>query len=76
MPSRRRVGSVMTTDVTTVGPDTPFKASVHNGIVTLVRRVDGVVEVRQTLQARFDDRGVSPTPSGPAGVLSRKPPTY
>ena len=66
--------------------------SVHNGIVTLngtverqsmipvivalIRRVDGVVEVRQTLQARFDDRGVSPTPSGPAGVLSRKPPSY
>ncbi|MEU0537213.1 CBS domain-containing protein [Amycolatopsis tolypomycina] len=66
--------------------------SVHNGIVTLngtverqsmipvivalIRRVDGVVEVRQTLQARFDDRDVSPTPSGPAGVLSRKRPAY
>jgi len=66
--------------------------SVHDGIVTLngtverqsmipvivalVRRVDGVVEVRQTLQGRFDDRAVSPTPSGPAGVLSRKRPTY
>ena len=52
--------------------------SVHNGIVTLngtverqsmiavivglIGRVDGVVEVRQTLQARFDDRGVSAVP--------------
>jgi CBS domain-containing protein len=26
VPGRRRVGSVMTTDVATVGPDTPFKA--------------------------------------------------
>lgn len=52
--------------------------SVHDGVVTfngtlerqsmipaivgLVRRVDGVVEVRQTLQARFDDRGVAAAP--------------
>lgn len=60
--------------------------AVHNGIVTLngtveresmipvivalVRRVDGVVEVRQSLKAHFDDRGVSPTPPGQVGVLS------
>lgn len=66
--------------------------SVHNGIVTLngtverqsmipvivalIRRVDGVVEVRQTLQSPFDDRGVSPVPPGPAGVLSRKRPLF
>jgi hypothetical protein len=128
MPSRRKVGSVMTTEVTTVGPDTPFKAvalllatwnlrvflrtdrevreevllremamdpaslyvSVHNGIVTLngtvertsmipvivalIRRVDGVVEVRQTLKGSFDDRGVSPVPPGPAGILSSHKP--
>ncbi|RSM38162.1 CBS domain-containing protein [Amycolatopsis balhimycina DSM 5908] len=64
--------------------------SVHNGIVTLngtvertsmipvivalVRRVDGVVEVRQTLQGRFDDRGVSPVPPGPVGILSSHKP--
>ncbi|MEU7788881.1 CBS domain-containing protein [Amycolatopsis sp. NPDC049159] len=64
--------------------------AVHNGIVTLngtveresmipvivalIRRVDGVVEVRQTLRARFDDRGVSPVPPGPTGLLSRKRP--
>ncbi|WP_410622886.1 CBS domain-containing protein [Amycolatopsis sp. cmx-8-4] len=60
--------------------------AVHNGIVTLsgvvertsviavlvalIRRVDGVVEVRQTLTAHFDDREVSPVPPGPVGVLS------
>ncbi|MGW5718571.1 CBS domain-containing protein [Amycolatopsis sp. NPDC003865] len=60
--------------------------AVHNGIVTLngtveresmvpvitalVRRVDGVVEVRQNLKGHFDDRGVSPLPPGPVGVLS------
>ncbi|UOX90662.1 CBS domain-containing protein [Amycolatopsis sp. FBCC-B4732] len=64
--------------------------AVHNGIVTLngtveresmipvivalIRRVDGVVEVRQTLRAHFDDRGVSPVPPGPTGLLSRKRP--
>ncbi|MET8846837.1 CBS domain-containing protein [Amycolatopsis sp. NPDC004625] len=66
--------------------------SVHNGIVTLngtverqsmipvivalIRRVDGVVEVRQTLKARFDDRGVSPAPPGQAGMLSGKRPIF
>ncbi|WP_284740506.1 CBS domain-containing protein [Amycolatopsis sp. RTGN1] len=60
--------------------------AVHNGIVTLngtvertsmipvivalIRRVDGVVEVRQTLKGQFDDRGVSPVPPGPVGILS------
>ncbi len=60
--------------------------SVHNGIVTLkgeldrvstipvlvalIGRVDGVVEVRQTLTARFDDRGISPTLPGDVGILS------
>ncbi|WP_242547900.1 CBS domain-containing protein [Amycolatopsis sp. MtRt-6] len=60
--------------------------AVHNGIVTLngtvertsmipvitalVRRVDGVVEVRQSLKAHFDDRGVSPVPPGEVGILS------
>ncbi|GAB3147637.1 CBS domain-containing protein [Amycolatopsis stemonae] len=60
--------------------------AVHNGIVTLngsveresmipvitalIRRVDGVVEVRQSLKAQFDDRSISPTPPGPVGVLS------
>ncbi|MEV4143787.1 CBS domain-containing protein [Amycolatopsis sp. NPDC049691] len=60
--------------------------AVHNGIVTLdgtvertsmipvitalVRRVDGVVEVRQSLKARFDDRDVSPVPPGEVGILS------
>ncbi|GLY38168.1 hypothetical protein Amsp01_041920 [Amycolatopsis sp. NBRC 101858] len=64
--------------------------AVHNGIVTLngtveresmipvivalVRRVDGVVEVRQTLRAHFDDRGVSPMPPGEVGVLSSHKP--
>ncbi|MEU4248117.1 hypothetical protein AB0F15_11945 [Amycolatopsis sp. NPDC026612] len=43
-------------------------------IVALTRRVDGVVEVRQTLQAPFDDRGVSPVPPGPAGILSSPKP--
>jgi hypothetical protein len=91
MPSRRRVGSVMTTDVATVGPDTPFKAvavllaswningtvereSMIPVIVALIRRVDGVVEVRQTLNGQFDDRGVSSVPPGPVGVLSRHKP--
>jgi len=64
--------------------------AVHSGIVTLsgavertsmipvlvalIRRVDGVVEVRQTLKAHFDDRGVSPLPPGEVGVLSRHKP--
>jgi len=64
--------------------------SVYNGIVTfngtveresmipvivaLVRRVDGVVEVRHTLKGRFDDRGVSPVPPGPVGILSSHKP--
>ncbi|WP_370962592.1 CBS domain-containing protein [Amycolatopsis sp. cg9] len=64
--------------------------AVHNGIVTLngtvertsmipvivalVRRVDGVVEVRQTLTGHFDDRGVSPLPPGQVGILSRNRP--
>ncbi|WIY00414.1 CBS domain-containing protein [Amycolatopsis mongoliensis] len=64
--------------------------AVHNGIVTLngtvertsmipvitalIRRVDGVVEVRQTLKGQFDDRGVSPMPPGPVGVLSPNKP--
>jgi CBS-domain-containing membrane protein len=66
-------------------PSTLYVA-VHNGIVTLngtvertsmipvivalIRRVDGVVEVRQTLKGQFDDRGVSPVPPGPVGILS------
>ena len=60
--------------------------AVHNGIVTLngrverssmipvlvalIGRVDGVVEVRQTLTANFDDRGISPTLPGDVGILS------
>ncbi|WP_328615270.1 CBS domain-containing protein [Amycolatopsis sp. NBC_00355] len=64
--------------------------AVHNGIVTLngaveresmipvlvalIRRVDGVVEVRRTLTARLDDRGVSPVPPGQVGVLSKHKP--
>lgn len=60
--------------------------AVHNGMVTLsgvvertsmipvlvalIRRVDGVVEVRQNLTAHLDDRGISPVPPGPVGVLS------
>jgi CBS domain-containing protein len=64
--------------------------AVHNGIVTLngtverasmipvitalTRRVDGVVEVRQQLKADLDDRGVSPVPPGPVGVLSPNKP--
>ncbi|MEU4524646.1 CBS domain-containing protein [Amycolatopsis sp. NPDC024027] len=64
--------------------------AVHNGIVTLngtvertsmipvitalVRRVDGVVEVRQSLKAHFDDRDVSPVPPGEVGILSSQRP--
>ncbi len=72
-----------------IDPATLYVA-VHNGIVTLngvvertsmipvlvalVRRVDGVVEVRQTLTAGFDDRGISPTLPGDVGILSTHKP--
>lgn len=44
--------------------------------MALVRRVDGVVEVRRTLRAPFDDRGVSPAPLGEFGVLSSRKPHH
>ena len=68
-----------------VDPSTLY-VSVHNGIVTFkgeleragmipvlvarVRRVDGVVDVRQSLTARFDDRGIALAPPGNLGILS------
>ena len=68
-----------------IDPETLY-VSVYNGIVTvngsverhsvidvlvaLIRRVDGVVEVRQNLTARFDDRAISPNPPGLVGILS------
>lgn len=60
--------------------------AVHNGIVSLngvverismipvlvalIRRVDGVVEVKQNLTAHLDDRGISPQLPANVGILS------
>ena len=50
------------------------RTSMITVVVALIRRVDGVVEVRSNLTAHLDDRGISPQLPDNVGILSSHKP--